>query len=226
MGRSLTIAVVLAASLASAGCGFVEHLLGVPEAAPPLGESILNDAGSLVDRGLIGGYPPPAGQCMPSETDQTCDDTGNGHANAVAVEQLAGIWVEAEYGSTAIHIDSDGWIRQVDLAAVIAGEPLPAGIPQRLYNAGQVSASADGYVTIETSLSVPGYSASGQATGYLDSSLNAIFGITLQGEMTVLGQTSDLYLPSIVLLRWDPETGTFPFMETLPEYEVTEDAAQ
>ena len=220
MGRSLTIAIVMAVCLTSTGCGFLEHLLGVPEAAPPLGESILGDAGTLVDRGLIGNYEPPAGRCMPSETDEPCDDLG------VAVDQLAGIWVEAEYGSTAIHIDSDGWVRQVDLAAVIDGEPLPAGIPRRLYNVGQVTVSPDGNVTIEASLSVPGYAATGQGTGYLDSSLNAIFGMTVQGKMTVLGQTSDVYLPGIVWFRWDPETGTFPFMDNLDGYDVVADVAQ
>jgi hypothetical protein len=224
MGRPLIISLILTALFGATGCGFMDHLLGVPEAAPPLGESILSDAATLVDKGLVDGYTPPAGQCIPSETDQPCDDTGD--ALPVQVDQLAGIWVEAAYGSSAVHIDPDGSIRQVDLAQMIAGHPLPAGIPRTLYNVGQVTVSPYGDVTVEASLSVPGFAAAGTGTGYLDSSLNAIFGMAIQGQMTVLGQTTELYIPGVVWFRWDPETGEFPFMDKLYWLEAAQTTAQ
>lgn len=224
MGRPLIIGLVSAVALGSAGCGFMQHLLGVPEAAPPLGESILSDAATIFDKGLIDGYAPPVGQCIPSETDRACDDAGD--AQPVAADQLAGIWVEVQYGSTAVHIDPDGSIRQVDLADMIAGQPLAAGIPRKLYNVGQVTTSSHGEVTFDAGLSIPGFSAAGTGTGYLDSSLNAIFGMTIKGTMTVVGQTSDLYLPNIVWFRWDPDTGEFPFMEKLYWLDAVQTAGQ
>jgi hypothetical protein len=215
MARLLGIAFVLAVALGSTGCGFMEHFLGVPEAAPPLGDSVLGGTGALFAQGLLGRLMPgDSGQCIPSETDGSCNDTGGGQQPAVTTDQLAGIWVEGLYGAAAVHVDSTGSIRQVDLAEIIAGEPLPAGIPRRMFNVGQLDLSPDGTVTIQADLSVAGFSAVGQGTGYLDASLDAIYGITIQGEMTVLGQTTEVNVPNSVWLRWDPETGTFPYLNS------------
>jgi hypothetical protein len=215
MARLLTIALLLAISVGSAGCGFMEHILGVPEAAPPLGESLLGAVGVLFDQGLLGRLPPSdAGQCIPTGTDQPCYDTGDGQQTSVTIDQLAGIWVEGLYGAAAVHIDSTGSIRQIDLAEVIAGEPLPAGVPRRLFNVGQVDLSPDGNVTIQADLSVGGFSAAAQGYGYLDASLDAIYGLSIEGKMTVLGQTTDVSVPDSVWLRWDPQTGTFPYLNS------------
>ena len=212
MGRIVATVILLTASFGAAGCGFVEHILGVPEAAPPLGQGLVDDVETLIDHGLSGDSSEPAGQCIPSETDEPCDDTVYEETPAVPVDLLAGIWVEAAYGSAAVHIGLDGSVRQVDLADVIAGAPLPAGVPRTLFRVGQLTTWPDGSVGVDANLSVAGFSVAGEGSGYIDPSLNAILGMTLYGNMTVLGAKSDLYIPDTVWLRWDPLTGTFPYL--------------
>lgn len=213
MGRIVASVILLTASFGAAGCGFVEHLLGVPEAAPPLGEGLVDDVETLIDHGLSGDSSEPAGQCIPSETDEPCDDTVDEETPAVTVDLLAGIWVEAAYGSAAVHIGLDGSVRQLDLADVIAGAPLPAGVPRTLFHVGQLTILPDGNIGIDADLSLAGFSATGEGSGYIDPSLNAILGMTLYGNMTVLGAKSDLYIPDTVWLRWDPLTGEFPYFD-------------
>jgi len=205
--------IVLTVFLSCAGCGYFEHLVGSPEAAPPLGEGLISDGDGLIDHGLTGDSTEPAGQSIPSETDGSCDDVAGEESPAVSVDMLAGIWVEAMFGSAAVHIDLDGSIRQVDLADVIAGQPLPVGVPRTLFNVGHMTTLPDGSVSIEAGLSLGGFSASGGGIGYIDPLLDAIYGMTLSGKMTVLGARSNLYLPDIMWLRWDPLTGEFPYFD-------------
>lgn len=213
MRRLLGIALVFAALFGSSGCGFMDHLLGVPEAAPALGTALPIGPEAFFNHRLHDTEP---GRCIPPDllgSDWTeCDDTAEPEPEPVPVEQLAGIWVEASYGAAAIHVDPVGLIYQVDLADVIAGKPLPSVIPNTLFNVGQLTTSADGLVTADVDIALAGFSVTAQGVGFIDVSLNAIYNMNIEGTMTILGEASAEYVPYVVWLRWDPVTDSFPFL--------------
>jgi hypothetical protein len=127
---------------------------------------------------------------------------------------LAGIWVEAESGAAAVHVDASGWVYQIDLSEMRNGEPLPPGIPNPIFNLGRLAVDSDGRVTGELGVSLPGFSVSGSLNGVLGGTLDIITDVAMDGSVVVLDQTYQGRVDDMqVWLRWDPQTGTFPFVE-------------
>jgi len=196
-------------------CAVLNHLVGVPEAVPPLGELMADLASALIS----GFYAAPA------YSDGGLDGGGYGYwfpelTPAIGASQadLAGIWVHGD-GLAAVHIDESGWVYQIDRAEDFGGNTLPAGlplIPMTLFNVGSATVQPDGSVQADLSASLLGLRASANVTGTLDSTFNVIYGVT--SELTFdMGQDPETGVDFAPWFRWNPETGILVILEPMME---------
>ena len=186
--------------------GVLDHLMGAPEAAPPLGTSFLDSfAGFLLPSD---GRPIPPdinGGREPNANDVGVSQSPLEPAQGAVQADLAGIWVHA-MGYGAIHVDEAGRVYQVDLADSIDGTPVPDIVPRTLFDVGAATVTDDGRVQGDMSVSLFGLSASGALTGMLDSTRNIVYAVTL--DMTVeRGNGPEQGVDHSPWLRWDPQTG-------------------
>jgi hypothetical protein len=209
--------VVLMMPVCLTGCGVLQHLIGFPEPAPPLGSGLMEPfsldwwyASFPSDEFPTQRIPPPSWAFWDYYLYQASAQPAIGATEA----DLAGIWVEAVSGAFAVHVDAGGWIYQVDLSDMVGGEPLPPEIPRIVFNAGRLMVNPDGGITGELAVSLPGFSGSGTLSGVLGHSLDIITDVVMDESVVVQDQTSNGRVDDMwVWLRWDPQTGTFPFVE-------------
>ena len=199
--RFLSIVLVTLILLGACGCGTIigmlNHLAGNPEAAPPLGESL--SVGRFVDdahesNSSYGSY------------------FGNDELHTVVspavdatIADLAGTWIQAE-GIAAVHIDNSGRVFQVDLAQDFRQYLEMDNLPLTIYNVGTATISPDGVMQANLTVSIFPISASGTASGTLDSTHNVLYGMSVEATITD-GSSSYSDYDYSSWLRWDPQTG-------------------
>jgi len=195
---------------ALAGCadlyGVLDHLVGAPESAPPLGESFLGVHAGI---GLAADGRPIPPDINGGRT-PTVNDVGTAGrvlqpAQGATIADLAGVWVHAA-GYGAVHIDESGRIYQVDIAETLRGEPLPPLLPRTLFNVGSAGVAPDGRIEARASISLFGLSACGTVTGTLDSTRTIIYDVV--ADLTAdRGNGPEHAVDFLPWLRWDPQTG-------------------
>jgi hypothetical protein len=207
-GRGLTRLASVVIIGAICGCadlyGVFTHVVGTPEAAPPLGEAFF---GSFAPYGFASdGRPIPAD--INGGRPPNVNDVGGSYSvlrpaqNATAGD-LAGTWVHAA-GYGAMHIDEAGQVYQADVADSIGSHAVPEIVPRTLFNVGSASVMAEGRVDVEAGLSLFGLSAAASMGGTLDSTHNVIYGVI--SDMTVdRGDGPEHGTDYLPWLRWDPQ---------------------